>query len=32
MSTKLTTEILTAALAGFEEQKTRIDAKISDKC
>src|ERR1700680_4186372 len=30
MATKLTSEILTAALAGFEERKTRIDAKISE--
>ena len=30
MATKLTTEILTAALAGFEEQKKRIDAQIAD--
>ena len=30
MATKLTNDILTAALAGFEERKTRIDAKISE--
>jgi hypothetical protein len=30
MPTKLTSEILTAALAGFEEQKKRIDAQIAD--
>jgi hypothetical protein len=30
MPTKLTTEILTAALAGFEEQKNRINAQISE--
>jgi hypothetical protein len=30
MPTKLTNEILTAALAGFEEQKKRIDAEISE--
>jgi hypothetical protein len=29
MSIKLTTEILTAALAGYEEQKNRIDAQIA---
>jgi hypothetical protein len=29
MPTKLTSEILTAALAGFEEQEKRIDAKIA---
>ena len=30
MATKLTSEIFTAALAGFEEQKKRIDAQISE--
>src|ERR1700730_2050849 len=30
MPTRLTNEILTAALAGFAEQKNRIDAKISE--
>src|ERR1700682_5296905 len=30
MPTKLSTEILTAAIAGFEEQKNRIDAQISE--
>ena len=30
MPKKLTNEILMAALAGFEEQKNRIDAKISE--
>jgi len=30
MPTKLTTEILTAAIDGFEVQKTRIDARIAD--
>jgi hypothetical protein len=30
MPTKPTNEILMAALAGFEEQKNRIDAKISE--
>jgi hypothetical protein len=30
MPTTLTNEILTAALAGFAEQKNRIDAKISE--
>ena len=30
MPTKLTTEILTAALAGFEEQKNRINVQISE--
>jgi hypothetical protein len=30
MPTELTTEILTAALTGFAEQKNRIDAKISE--
>jgi hypothetical protein len=30
MPTKLTSDILTAAIAGFEEQKKRIDAQISD--
>jgi hypothetical protein len=30
MPTKLTAEILTAALAGFEEQKKRIAAQISE--
>jgi hypothetical protein len=29
MPTKLTPEILTAALAGYEEQKKRIDAQIA---
>jgi len=29
MAPKLTNDILTAALAGFEERKTRIDAKIA---
>jgi hypothetical protein len=30
MPTKLTTEILTAAIDGFEIQKTRIDARIAE--
>jgi hypothetical protein len=30
MPTKLTTEILTAAIDGFEMQKTRIDARIAE--
>jgi hypothetical protein len=30
MSTKLTNEIITAAIAGFESQKTRIDQQISE--
>jgi hypothetical protein len=30
MPTTLTSDILTAAIAGFEEQKKRIDAQISD--
>ena len=30
MPTKLTTEILTAAVLGFEEQKRRIDTKIAE--
>ena len=30
MPTKLTTEILTAAIDGFEMQKTRIDALIAE--
>jgi hypothetical protein len=30
MPTKLTTEILTAAIVGFEEQKKRIDAQIAE--
>jgi peptidoglycan hydrolase CwlO-like protein len=30
MPTKLTNEILTAAIAGFEEQKRRIDSQISE--
>ena len=27
---KLTPEIITAAIAGFEQQKTRIDAQIAE--
>ena len=30
MPTKLTTETLTAAIDGFEMQKTRIDARIAE--
>ena len=30
MPTKLTTEILTAAIDGFEMQKTRMDARIAE--
>jgi hypothetical protein len=30
MPTKLTTEILAAAIAGFEEQKKRLDAQIAE--
>jgi hypothetical protein len=30
MSTKLTPEIITAAIEGFEAQKTRIDAQIAE--
>src|ERR1039457_167694 len=30
MSTKLTTEIITAAILGFEEQKRHIDTKIAE--
>jgi len=30
MPTKLTTEILTAAVLGFEEQKRRIDLQIAE--
>src|ERR1035441_8235409 len=30
MPTKLTTEIITAAILGFEEQKRHIDAKIAE--
>jgi len=30
MPTKLTPEILTAAIEGFEHQKTRIDSKIAE--
>jgi hypothetical protein len=30
MPTKLTTEILTAAIDGFEMQKTRIEARIAE--
>jgi hypothetical protein len=30
MPTKLNTEIVAAAIAGFEEQKTRIDAHIAE--
>jgi hypothetical protein len=29
MATKLSTEILTAAISGFEEQKKRLDAQIA---
>jgi hypothetical protein len=30
MPTKLKTEIVTAAIAGFEQQKKRIDAQIAE--
>ena len=30
MPTKLTTEILTAAIAGFEQQKKRLNAQIAE--
>jgi len=30
MPTKLTNEIITAAVAGFESQKARIDAQIAE--
>jgi hypothetical protein len=30
MPTKLNTEIVTAAIAGFEEQKKRLDARIAE--
>jgi hypothetical protein len=30
MPTKLRTEILTAAIAGFEEQKKRLDVQIAE--